>query len=185
MDKEVPNSDFKPELHPRIIRITADEESPLALESLSNFLYDIVLLHDRIHLLSYKSPYEIATGLPFNRRGGRPIKKSERLQVTFVSKESPLIIEIVGSSVVAILGLIKIVSLLADWNHDREIKKLTKEIKKAELRRILRKEAKELRPNGHPDEIQKIEDILIRDVSRLDNNEQIKITKVETPKNKN
>jgi len=177
--------DTQSEYKPQRIRITTDEDSPLALENLSAFLYDLVLFHDRLFLLlstDYKG--KIPSGLAFFRRKGRPIKKSDRLQISLITKESPLLIELIITSILVgvptfALTFIKILEKLSDWNDDRAIKRIDRLTKEIELRRLIREETERTLLQRHPDEAIEIENSLVKDAMRLGTNEQLGIKKVE------
>jgi hypothetical protein len=170
---------------PQHILITTDEAPPLALENLSAFLYDLVLIHDRLFLLlstDYKG--KVPSGLAFYRRKGRPIKKSERLQVSLITKKSPPLIEIIVPAI--LLGaptfawtFFKILEKVADWNEDRAIKRIDRQIKEIELHRLIREETEITLMQRHPDESEEIKNSLVKDVIRVDANEQLGIKRVE------
>lgn len=177
---------------PYRIRITAVEEVPLELGKLTAFLYDLVLLHDRLILiLSDEYDYRHHLTFFFYRRTGRPIRKSDRLQVKLITKESPFSIELIIPAAVAVAGLgwtlVKIIEKLADWKEDRAIKRLQKqnleldaERKKWELRQLIDENIRQKLFQKYPTEAKEIEERVDRDVVRLGTNEQVAIDKVET-----
>lgn len=178
---------------PQAIKIVAEEEGVLELDNLSSFLYDLVLLHDRLLLsLSDEYDYRYHSSFYFYRRTGRRIKKPDKLFVKLITKESPFIILVVIGAAASVVGLswtfIKILEKLRDWKVDKEIKRLQKEnltldkyIKQQELRNLLRDYVGQKLFEKYPDEMEQIIDLTIRDVLRLSENEQLKITEIETP----
>ncbi len=169
------------------VRITIDEGSPLALENLSAFLYDLVLIHDRLFLLlspDYKG--KIPSGLAFYRRNRRPIGKSDRLQISLITKESPLLIEVIITAVLVgiptfALTFIKILEKIRDWNDDKAIKKIDRLTKEIELHRLIQEETERAQLQRNPDEAIEIKNSLVKDAIRLGSNEQLYIKKVESP----
>lgn len=177
---------------PQAIKIVAEEEGVLELDNLSSFLYDLVLLHDRLLLsLSDEYDYKYHFKFYFYRRTGRRIKKSDKLFVKLITKESPFVILVVIGAAASVAGLawtlIRILEKLRDWKVDKEIKRLQKEdllldkhIKQQELRGLLKDYVGEKLYGKYPDEVEQIIDLTIRDVLRLSENEQLQITEVET-----
>jgi hypothetical protein len=177
---------------PYRIKIIAVEEAPLELGNLTAFLYDLVLLHDRLLLiLSDEYDYKHHLTFFFYRRTGRPIRKSDRLQVKLITKESPFAIELIIPAAVAIAGLgwtlVKMLEKLADWKEDRVIKRLQRrsleldiERKEWELRELIRENVRQKLLKRYPGEAEEIEERVVRDAVRLGTNEQLAIDKVET-----
>lgn len=171
--------------NPHRIRIFTDEDSLLALENLSAFLYDLVLIHDRLFLLlSTDDTVKVPSGLAFYRRGGRPIDKSDKLRVSLITKDSPLSVELIVSAVLVgiptfAFTFMKILEKVADWNHDRAIKRVDRQIKEIELDQLISQETEGILMKRHPDEAQEIKNSLAKDVIRLHANEQLRIRRVE------
>ncbi len=177
---------------PQAIKIMAKEEGTLELDNLSSFLYDLVLLHDRLLLsLSDEYDYRYHSSLYFYRRGGRRIKKTDKLFVKQITKESPFVILMVIGAAASVVGLswtlIKILEKLRDWKVDEEIKRLQREnlsldkyIKQQELRSLLEDHVGQKLLEKYPDEVEEIINRTIRDALRLSENEQLKITEVKT-----
>jgi hypothetical protein len=177
---------------PYRIKIIAAEEAPLELGNLTAFLYDLVLLHDRLLLiLSDEYDYHQHLTFLFYRRTGRPIRKSDRLQVKLVTKESPFTIELIIAAAVAVpsvgLTLVKIIEKLADWQEERAIKRLERQNreldirrKEWELRKLIEHDVEPILSQKYPNEAGGIENAIVRDTLRLETNEQLKIGKVET-----
>jgi hypothetical protein len=167
------NSD--PDEKPQRIRIIASEESALALENLSSFLYDLVLVHDRLLLFFNGDPSAARSGLSFNRRNGRRIQKSEKLQISLINKQSPLAIEVViaaaFSTAMLASTLIHILQTLAD-------RKLDRQLKEEQLRKLIRENAQPNHPSQHLDSYIEFENSLVRDATRLGANEQVTIEEV-------
>ena len=167
------------------IRIFTDEESPLTLENLSAFLYDLVLIHDRLFLLlstDYKG--KIPSGLAFYRRNGRPIKKPDKLQISLIIKESPTLIEIIVPAILVgvptfALTFIKILEKIADWNEDRAIKRIDRQTKEIELHRLIQEETEITLMQRHPAESEELKNSLVKDAIRLSANEQLSIKRIE------
>lgn len=157
------------------IQIFTDEDSPLELESLSAFLYDLVIIHDRLLLFSSYYDYQVPFGLNFYRRFGRRIDKEDRLQISLITTQSPIIIEIGTAAVIATLFLtvLTIVQKLVDRPLERKIKEL-------EYRKLLREELKHHYPQVSPDLKEHFITWLLKDVLRLGLNKQIKIKKLES-----
>lgn len=176
---------------PQTIKIMADEEGIIELDNLSSFLYDLVLLHDRLLLsLSDEYDYKYHSTFYFYRRTGRRIKKSDKLVVKMITKESPFVILVVIGAAASVAGLswtlVKILEKLRDWKVDKEIKQLQKDnlildkyIKQQELRSLLEDYVGEKLLEKHPDEVEQIINSTIRDVLRLSENAQLQITEVE------
>lgn len=148
---------------PQAIKIVAEEEGVLELDNLSSFLYDLVLLHDRLLLsLSDEYDYRYHSLFYFYRRRGRRIKKSDKLLVKLITKESPFMILVVIGAAASVVGLswtlIKILEKLRDWKDCVGQKLFEK----------------------YPDEMERIINLTIRDVLRLSENEQLKISEVKT-----
>lgn len=177
---------------PRAMKIIAEEKGILELDNLSSFLYDLVLLHDRLLLsLSDEYDYRYHSTFYFYRRTGRRIKKSDKLFVKLVTKESPFLILVVIGAAASVVGLswtlIKILEKIRDWEVEKDIKRLQREnlildkhIKQQELRSLLEDYVAEKLLEKYPDEIEQILDRTIRDVLRLSENEQLKIAEVKT-----
>lgn len=171
---------------PQRIRIFTHEESPLALENLSAFLYDLVLMHDRLFLLlstDYKG--KIPSGLAFYRRNGRPIEKPDKLQISLIIKESPILIEIIVPAILVgvptfALTFIKILEKIADWNEDRAIKRIDRQTKEIELHRLIQEETEFSSMQRHPAESEQLKNSLVKDTIRLSSNDQLGIKRVET-----
>lgn len=180
------------EKSPFWVRITAKEESSLELGNLSAFLYDLVILHDRlIMLLSEEYAYKNYLSFYFYRRSGRPIKKPDRLQVMRISKESPLSVDLLIPAAIAVPGLswtlIQILEKIADWKNDRAIKQLGKRSleldvarKEIEFRQSVERDFTDIFSHKYSDQTQQIVDAIVKDALRLGNNEQITIDKVES-----
>lgn len=170
------------EYEPQRIRIFTDEDLPLALESLSAFLYDLVIIHDRLLLFSPEYNYQVPSGLNFYRRYGRKINKSDRLQISLITNKSPIFIEILVASA-SIVGLLwtvlKIVEKFQDWSDEKAIKRLDRKIKELQYRKLLREELEHHYPRLDRDQKDYFIAMLLRDVLRLDMNEQVRIKKVE------
>ena len=177
---------------PQAIKIVAEEEGVLELDNLSSFLYDLVLLHDRLLLsLSDEYDYRYHSLFYFYRRRGRRIKKSDKLLVKLITKESPFMILVVIGAAASVVGLswtlIKILEKLRDWRVDKEIKRLQREnltldkyIKQKELQNLLKDCVGQKLFEKYPDEMERIINLTIRDVLRLSENEQLKISEVKT-----
>ena len=177
---------------PQAVKIIAEEKGILELDNLSSFLYDLVLLHDRLLLsLSDEYDYKYHSTFYFYRRTGRRIKKSDKLLVKRVTKESPFVILVIIGAAASVVGLswtlIKILEKLRDWKVEKEIKRLQKEnlvldkyIKQQELRSLLEDSVGEKLLEKYPDDVEQIIDRTIRDVLRLSENEQLKIAEVKT-----
>jgi len=169
------NSDLASAYHENshLIRITATEDSTLALENLSSFLYDIVLVHDRL-LLFFNGNYHFAalSGLPFYRRNRRPIDKSERLEISLINKQSPLVIEIAVATAILAWTLIQILRALIDWKLDRQIKE-------EQLRKLILENIQQSNSLKLPDSYMEFERGLIKDIKRLGMNEQVNIKEVD------
>jgi len=183
---------FKDEEIPYRIKITAVEEEPLELGNLTSFLYDLVLLHDRLLLiLSDEYEYKSHLTLFFYRRGGRPVRKYDRLQVKLITKESPFSIELIIPAAAAAVGLAwtltKIIEKWADWKEDRAIKRLQRrsleldiQRKERELRQLISENIGTKLLQRYPREAQEIKERVVRDAIRLGTNEQLLIDKSET-----
>lgn len=177
---------------PQAIKIIAEEKGVLELDNLSSFLYDLVLLHDRLLLsLSDEYDYKYHSTFYFYRRTGRRIKKSDKLFVKLVTKESPFVILVVIGAAASVVGLswtlIKILEKLRDWKVEKEIKELhrnnlalDKHIKQLELRKLLEEYVEIKLLQKYPEEAEEIVNRTIRDVLRLSENEQLKLAEVET-----
>lgn len=177
---------------PRAMKIIAEEKGILELDNLSSFLYDLVLLHDRLLLsLSDEYDYKYHSNFYFYRRTGRGIRKSDKLFVKLVTKESPFIILLVIGAAASVIGLswtfIKILEKLRDLKLEKEIKELhrdnlalDKHIKQLELRKLLEEYVEIKLRRKYPEEVEEIINRTIRDVLRLSENEQLKIAEVET-----
>ena len=159
----------------RHIRIFTEEDLPLELEGLSAFLYDLVIVHDRLLLFSSYYDYQVPFGLNFYRRFGRRIDKKDRLQISLITSQSPIIIEIGTAAAIATLFLtvLTIVQKLADRPLERRIKEL-------EYRKLLREELKHHYRQVPPDLKEHFVTWLLKDVLRLGLNKQIKIEKLES-----
>jgi hypothetical protein len=177
---------------PYRIRITAVEVTPLELGNLTAFLYDLVLLHDRLLLiLSDEYEYERHLTFFFYRRIGRPIRKPDRLQVKLITKQSPLAIELIIPATIAVAGLgwtlVQIIEKLADWKEDRAIKRLQRqnleldaECKKRELQQLISENIRPKLLQKYRGDAEAIEERVVRDAIRLGTNEQVAVDKVET-----
>jgi hypothetical protein len=184
------------EAKPCQIRITTIEMEPLELGNLTAFMYDLVLLHDRL-LLILSDEYEYRYHLSpfFYRRTGRPVRKLDRLQVKLVTKKSPFIIELIIASTAAGLAwtLIKILEKLTDWKEDRAIKRLERRkleleverlklpahLEDSELRDLVEESLGSALSRKHPKTAKNIENAVMRDAHRLGTNEQLAIDRVE------
>jgi len=96
---------------PRSFRITATEEKSLEVGNLSAFLYDLVLLHDRMLMsVSEKYDYRYPTYYFYSRNSRKRIEKSDRLQVKIIKRESPisLVLDIPAAIETAIFALLLI-----------------------------------------------------------------------------
>jgi hypothetical protein len=176
---------------PYRIRLTAGEESSLELVNLSSFLYDLVILHDRLLMLfSEEYNYPSYLSFYFYRRSGRPIKKFDRLQVRQVSKESPLTVELLIPAAIGVAAfswtLIQILEKLADFRNDRAIKGLNRRNleldvarKEIELRELVERELESVLYRKYSNQTQQVVDAIVKDTIRLDKNGQLAIEKVE------
>ena len=174
----------KDKKNPYRIRITAIEDAPLELGSLTVFLYDLVLLHDRLLLiLSDEYDYRRHLTLSSYRRAGRPIRKPDRLQIKLITKESPFAAELIIPAA-AVVGwtLVQIVEKLVDWKDNRAIKRLQRRSLElgVELREPRREYIGRKLLQRYPGEAEEIEERVIRDAVRLGTNEQVMIDRVET-----
>lgn len=181
---------------PYRLRLTLTEvgEEPLTMLSLSAFLYDLLMLHDRLILLSSKYDYAYNPSWWFYGRQARlKIKPSDRLQVEIITRKSPFIVEILIPSAAlcagAALTFIKILEKRRDWDDDEAIKKLTREnleldkvikMRRIELSELQREKLESSRlPTELPHEEDEIEISVVKDRKRLIDNEQLQITDVE------
>lgn len=180
---------------PYRLRLTLTEvgEDPLTMLSLTSFLYDLLVLHDRLVLFSSKYKYYYNPHWSFKNRSARErISKSDRLQVELITKKSPFIIDILIPTAAVCAGtaltLIKILEKRRDWANDKDIKRLTKEslemdvIKKRRdlgIEQQLDKNEYAQLFTGARYEKGDIEDGILEDTKRIDSNEQLEITDIE------
>lgn len=107
-----------------------DGEFPLLLD-LSSFLYDLELAHDFGVIVSRSMDWPPTFDRFFWYRNGRRVSMSEKVRVSRVIKESPLILEVVLPSLTGLWILLQIIYKIQDRPLERE--KLEREV--ARLRR--------------------------------------------------
>ena len=182
------------------LTLTEVEQEPLTMLSISSFLYNLLVLHDRLILLSSRYDYAYDSSWWFyGRQARKRIKKADRLQVDLITRKSPFIIEVlipaagvIGISLGSIWTFIQILEKLRDWDDDKAIKQLTrKHLESDVIGRSPQRQLDELPPKKieqEDDEFltieqeeveEKIEDTIMKDTKRISDNEQLKITRVE------
>jgi len=118
---------------PRGVRLIFADYPNLELSWLSAFLYDLVLLHDRLVLVishEYEKPDWLFRDNFFLRRIARSaIAPPDRIQVKLIRSASPMILELAFGVAVAApsvaLTFIKVLEKIRDWNEDGRQKRLT------------------------------------------------------------
>jgi hypothetical protein len=166
-------TDNRVENKPTRIRIITAEDSPLELSSLSSFLYDLVIVHDRLLMLS-SNEYPIPrSGSYFYSRKRGSIKEKDRLQVTRITKESPTAIELMlpyaayaATLTTFSLTFIRILQFFADRKEDRANKALDTQIKQAQLRKLLQDELDRALLANRLDSAERNEDTFQEDIKR-------------------
>ncbi len=105
--------------------------SPIFVD-ISSLLYDLELAHDLATLVANKEDYpNYRFGRFFWYRNGRPIKDSHRIRALQISKQSPLLLEVVIPSLAALWILLQIFEKVSNWELNRE--KLELEVRKLRL----------------------------------------------------
>jgi len=164
------------------IQILTDEDTPLQLENLSMFLYDLVIIHDRLLLFSPYYGYQVPFGLNFYRRFGRHIEESDKLQVSLITSQSPIFIEVVTNAAdiatlfLAALEIAKLVQKVVGRPRQKRMDKL--------IYQLLTDELEHHYPHVPPHLRHQFIMRLSRDISRLCTNKQITIKKLEAKSSK-
>jgi hypothetical protein len=177
---------------PTNIRITAIENSSLELINLASWLYDIILLHDRLLLMRANPEQAILYSHFYYGRSSRKIHKEDRIRVDIIRKASPLIVEIaipvtvVATAFFTIVHSLKIgveaAGMIADWNQDRAIKRLQRENMELENEKL---RAENISPEVKQAGLQigitqnKALEMIGKDAKRLSSNAQLAIIDVE------
>ena len=104
-----------------------ENERPYMLDITSLF-YDLELLHDLSVLSAEEEYYDFRFTHNFWYRKGRPLKNYHRLTAARITKESPLVLEVVIPSLCAIWVLLQLIEKIQNWELNRE--KLELEVKK-------------------------------------------------------
>jgi hypothetical protein len=119
----------------------SEDETPFLLD-ITNLLYDIELAYDFCVLLTEEQYREYKFGQSFWYRKGRPLRNEHRLRIRRLTKQSPLLIEvIIPSSLTSVWALLQIIEKVRNWNLSHE--KLRLEVEK--LRREHEKDREETR----------------------------------------
>ena len=121
-----------------LLRLEFTEEKEPYLLDVSSMLYDLGLAHDLSVLLSQPEYESYRFTRYFWFRNNRPIKRSHRIRTVRISKQSPLLLEVVIPMLGAILILIQIFEKVSNWKLNRE--KLELEVKKLRAEEQARKD---------------------------------------------
>ena len=115
----------------------AEEKYPLLLD-ISSLLYDLELTYDFGVILTEEEYLEYKFSSDFWYRAGRNIRPYHQIRTARITKESPLILEIILGSLGGLWGLMQMIEKVSNWRLNRE--KLRLEVEKLrdekELRRI-------------------------------------------------
>ncbi len=185
-----------PEEVPYEIVLRGLEAETLAVEEFANFLRDLVFLHDRVWIMASKEhlEYDLAAGY-FYTRYGKPIPEGQRLQLTYIKKESPYEVGMIISSASLAAGaawlffqIVRGVLLLPGEIRKQRLEesKLRKELGSrpqevsAERERVLREVDEELKalPGSQGDRVEENLRLIHRDIERISEN-RMRITEVE------
>lgn len=114
-----------------------EEKEPYLLD-VSSMLYDLGLAHDLSVLLSEPEYRNYRFTQYFWFRTGRPIKPPYRARAVRISKQSPLLLEVVIPTLGAIWILVQIFEKVSNWKLSRE--KLELEVRKLRAEEQARKD---------------------------------------------
>jgi hypothetical protein len=109
---------------PRLVTVELSEPAIVFADEISSWLYDSILVHDACVLS--RPDYDYEFNQFFYRRNGRPVRGEHRLRARRIRYQSPLLVETVVATGVALGGLLK----TYEWLRDRP-----------ERRRVVRAEA--------------------------------------------
>ncbi len=104
--------------------------------SVSSLFYDLELTHDLGVLVSYMAYDSYKFGQEFWTRNGRPVEVAQRLRTFEIVKQSPLVLELVITSVGGIWALTQIIDKVANWKLNRN--KLELEVAKLRQEKALK-----------------------------------------------
>lgn len=107
----------------------------IPLSDLSSLLYDVDLLNDCVALASIEEYHDFTFSSNFFYRNARPIKVDHKLHLDTISRNSPIIIELIVPLAAAVLGvpwlLLQAFEKIRNWRLNRE--KLELEVQKLKL----------------------------------------------------
>lgn len=121
-----------------VLKLLFIEDKYLPLLDVCSLMYDIVLAHDLGVILTEKEYSDYKFGRFFWYRGGRPLKPYHSLRTLRIIKESPLVLEVVLTSIGGIWILLQIINKIQNWSLNRE--KLKLEVEKLREEKQLRNE---------------------------------------------
>lgn len=179
------------------IRITTNEEKHPSLSDISTlsdisiFLWDLVLLHDRLALAFLGAPSANTLSPRFVSRGARRLLESEqKLRLTTLAMESPLIVEValgvhlVGMGIGVGWGILKVIEKIRDIQIKGEqlanLRRQNEEARKRDIQGTINEFSKDFRSNEYLlSEKENLEHLLTEDADRLAANRSVRIVKVE------
>jgi len=118
-----------------------EDKYPLLLD-VSSLMYDLVLAHDFGVILTEEEYSDYKFSQYFWYRQGRPIKPYHKIRTSRMIKESPLVLEVVITSIGGIWVLLQIIEKVQNWPLNRQ--KLKLEVEKLREEKQLRYENLEL-----------------------------------------
>jgi hypothetical protein len=164
---------------PLIILLTCSEEYQPTARDLSSFLWDVIMLHDRLFMFWQNPSDPILYSSNFYRRWRR-LPTGLELRIGKLSRQSPIEIELIvataGGFFLAAKTFLEILHMIRDWQYEREkhrLEILRTRIEILEKIEGLRKASPELlilldrdihRLLGNSIKILKVEEIWLREV---------------------
>ena len=171
---------------PRVLRLTVSESTDLDLSFFSAFLYDLVVLHDRIALAmspEYEKPRWLTEGRYFfSRRARSIIRRGDRLKLGHISRSSPLTVELVLAIAAGVPGaaivFMKVLQKARDWKEEGRMPRLKREDMELDVARKRLELSLILREAGVRGDEEILEQVA-EDVRRVISNQQVELLGVE------
>lgn len=118
------------------LQLVFDAKGNPSLTVVNSTLYDLMLLHELIVLVTSPDYRDVSISRFFWFRGGRRLASSDRLRVSKLSLGSPLVIELLlGGSLLAgsAWALVQTTEKIRNWRLNRQI--LQEQLRQARVRR--------------------------------------------------